>query len=255
MPQFQLHPATEADFPELISTLWESFETPRQGLLRLFFPILDNDRPGSLQTCIAGQLDEVREFQKPGAPGELAWVKIVDTHAQGRIVAAAKWFFYHRDPNEDSHAENPEGIVADWYPEGVAREFATSAVRLFERPREEMARRAHAFLHIAFTVPTYRGRGLARMFMEWGLRIADERGLEAWLDASEFGAPLYENFGFRRVLVNAVVPVPGRELGEDERREWEECEAVMLPIVYTLMWRPKGGVFVEGAVKPWEVDS
>ncbi|KAL4880518.1 hypothetical protein BJY04DRAFT_218990 [Aspergillus karnatakaensis] len=203
-PRFQLKPATGIDFPSLIDLLWTSFESPLQGILRLFFPILDNDHPRSLQTCIDGQLEEYRTNQP-----QLMWVKVVDMQENERIVAGAKWFFYDRDPHGRTHsseqgensdkdkhevananADEETHLVADWYPEGIAREFATEAARQFERPREVMARGAHAFLHIAYTHPSYRNRGLAHLFLDWGLRIADERGLECWLDASDMGAPL-----------------------------------------------------------------
>ncbi|RDW81571.1 uncharacterized protein DSM5745_05128 [Aspergillus mulundensis] len=269
--QFQLHPITDSDFPALTTALWESFENPRQGLLRLFMPILNNDREASLQACITAQREEYHHHQP-----HCTWIKIVDTQSENRIAAAAKWYFYDDNPYD----EHGEVLVADWYPEGVSREFATQAVRIFERPREEMARRGHActppilqsplpyptistepvsncliVLHIAFTLPSYRHRGLGRMFMDWGIRIADERGLEAWLDASEFGVPLYEKFGFRRVLVNKVRPVPERELTDREKAEWEECERVMLPIEYTVMWRPRRGDHPyeeRKMVLPWE---
>lgn len=138
-PRFQVRPITTTDFPALTQNLWEAFETPYQGLLRLFFPILHNDRQGSLQTCIAGQVDEYNQ-QQP----HLTWIKVVDTHADDYIAAAAKWYFYETDPHSNTHLEGESQAVADWYPEGVSREFATKAFRQFEQPREKMARRAHA---------------------------------------------------------------------------------------------------------------
>ncbi|KAL4816104.1 acyl-CoA N-acyltransferase [Aspergillus spinulosporus] len=246
--RFQLRIATEDDFPEIYSKLWESFENPFQGVLRLFFPILDNNREASLQTCIAGQLEEYRQLQPT-----ITWVKIVDTQDSDKLAAAAKWYFHEKNPHTGPQVGQ---LVADWYPEGIGREFATLAARQFERPREEMAQRPHAFLHIAFTLPQYRRQGLGRLFMDWGTRIADERGLEAWLDASEFGAPLYALYGFRVVLVNRVKPVPERELSEEEAKEWKHYEDTLLPIDETVMWRPPGGTYVEGeTVKPWEIKA
>ncbi|KAL4912347.1 acyl-CoA N-acyltransferase [Aspergillus aurantiobrunneus] len=247
-PRFQIRVVADDDFPELIESLWEAFENPYQGVLRLFFPVLDNDRQRSLQTCIANQLEEYHQEQP-----QLIWATVVDTHANDRIAAAAKWYFYDHDPHAQSE-DHP--LVADWYPEGVAREFATKAARLFERPREQLARRSHAFLHIAFTMPEYRRQGLGHLLMEWAIRKTDERGLEAWLDASEFGRPLYEKFGFRKVLVNPVQPVSDRVLTEEEKAEWEVCEKSLLPIVYTVMWRPPQGLYVEGQTPvPWKVEA
>lgn len=151
-PRFQIRLVTDSDFPLLTQNLWEAFETPYQGLLRLFFPILNNDRQGSLQTCIAGQLEEFHQ-QKQQQEARLTWVKVVDTHADNSIAAAAKWYFYEKDPhtNTNAHTQEEGGeveeesrAVADWYPEGISRDFATKAFRQFERPREQMARRPHA---------------------------------------------------------------------------------------------------------------
>ncbi|KAL2844834.1 acyl-CoA N-acyltransferase [Aspergillus pseudoustus] len=234
--RFKIHVVTDADFPALFSELWYSFENPYQGILRLFFPILNDDRVTSLKTCTEGQLEEYHQ-QQPN----VTWVTIVDTENSDRIAAAAKWYFYDENPfNEEEQHE------ADWYPEGVGREFATLAARQFEAPRETMARNKHAFLHIAFTHPSYRRRGLGKMFMEWGVRIADERGLECWLDATEFGVPLYELFGFHAICMNRVKPVPERDLSPEEREEWEHYEKTLLPIDATVMWRPPKGVFIQG---------
>jgi hypothetical protein len=82
--------------------------------------------------------------------------------------------------------------------------------------------------------------------MEWGLRIADERGLECWLDATAHGRPLYESYGFRRIIENSVKPVPEREMNDEEWEEWRHFERTLLPIDVTVMWRPPRGEFVEG---------
>ncbi|KAL6231023.1 hypothetical protein BDW75DRAFT_233935 [Aspergillus navahoensis] len=235
--RFRIHVVTDDDFPSLFSTLWYSFENPYQGILRLFFPILNNDRPTSLESCTAGQLEEYHQ-QQPN----VTWITILDTQNSNCIAAAAKWYFYEENPFKQEEEQH----VADWYPDGVGREFATLAVRQFEMPRERMGRRGHAFLHIAFTHPSYRRQGLGNMFMEWGLRIADERGLESWLDATELGVPLYERFGFRAILVNRVKPVPERQLSAAEEEEWKYYEKTLLPIDVTVMWRPPRGSLSRG---------
>ncbi|KAL4882161.1 hypothetical protein BJY04DRAFT_187281 [Aspergillus karnatakaensis] len=241
--RFQLRTITDTHFPALISTLWHSFENPYQGILRLFFPILDNDRATSLKNNTKAQLEEYHQ-QQPN----VTWVTIVDTQNNDRIAAAAKWYFFDKDPFTAEEREGTHIHVADWYPEGVGREFASLAVGQFEAPRERMSvkGKGHAFLHIAFTHPEYRRLGLGRLFMDWGLRIADERGLESWLDATQSGRPLYELYGFRAVLDNIVKPVPERELSDTEKEEWKYYEETLLPIDITHMWRPPRGEFIVG---------
>lgn len=245
---FQISKVSDQDFPELVTAEWESFETPFQGVLRLFFPILDDDRAASLHHSTDAQLDEYHKEQPL-----VTWVKVVDTEANNKIAGAAKWYFY--TDGMPAHFDEAETMVADWYPEGVKRDFATMAVRQFERPRALMARRPHAFLHIAFTRPEYRHRGVGHLFMKWGLEQADALGLETWLDASEYGAPLYERHGFRRILLNTLAPRPADALSEKEREEWAECEREILPISATVMWRPPYGEYVDGVtVRPWEAE-
>ncbi|EAW15043.1 putative GNAT family acetyltransferase [Aspergillus clavatus NRRL 1] len=245
--RFSVEVINDDDFPELTAALWEGFENPYQGVLRLFFPIQNNDREATLKANIQGVKEEYYQ-QQP----DVTWIKVVDREANNKIAAAAKWYFYKDNP----YAKREGPMVADWFPEGVTRDFATQAMQQFEHPREQMARRAHAFLHIAFALPQYRGQGLSHLFMKWGVSKADSLGLEAWLDASKYGAPVYEKYGFRKIQPNPVKPVPSRELTEEEQKEWAICEQTILPLNATVMWRPVGGTFVEGETPiPWQQET
>jgi hypothetical protein len=62
----------DGDLPELTKVLWLSFEQPYQGILRSFFPILNEDREASLVEATNGQ----REEYKSSYP-ELIWLKVV----------------------------------------------------------------------------------------------------------------------------------------------------------------------------------
>ena len=147
VPQrFRIKPIDpKTDIPELTRAIWTAFENPYQGIVHLFYPLLNNDRGKSIQTAIENIAEEYRTNQP-----QLTWVKVVDTQNDDLIVAAAKWFFYEEDPHAGAHAlegnreGEREGIVADWFPEGIQRDFATQAVRLFEGPREGLARGPHA---------------------------------------------------------------------------------------------------------------
>lgn len=131
---FEISPAKDEDFPELMRVLWESFETPYNGFLRAVAPIVDNDREGSLQRFTATMLEEAK------ADPEIAWVKVVDPET-GKIAGGAKWMFHRTDP----FAKPPEKpFQATWFPPGPKREFATQAVLGVLQPRAERARRPHA---------------------------------------------------------------------------------------------------------------
>ena len=48
-------------------------------------------------------------------------------------------------------------------------------------------------------MPEHHGKGAAGKLIRWGLEQADERGLEAYLEASPLARPVYEHFGFKAV--------------------------------------------------------
>ena len=84
--------------------------------------------------------------------------------------------------------------------------------------------------------------------MEWGLRIAQEMGLEVYLDASDIGKPLYQKYGFVEVGRTDLQPTDRRDSAE-----WEELEKKLPPFHTSHMWKPAGAQCEEGVtVKPWE---
>lgn len=133
--RYRLEVAREEDFPELVQAMWESFEDPLQSLSRIYCPIVNNDIPASLEAFTQLMLGELASEQ----PGRLAWIKVMDTEANDKIVAGSKWYFYQENP----HA-NQEEFVAIWHPEGIGRDFATAAFLHIDAPRKTMARRPHA---------------------------------------------------------------------------------------------------------------
>lgn len=107
-------------------------------------------------------------------------------------------------------------------------------------------------LNIAFTVLEHRRKGVANLFLKWGLNRADELDLGTWLDASELGQPVYEKLGFHSHNLNKVSPVIPASYTAEQKAEWEKLEKEILPVCAMMMWRPVGGKFVEGeTVLPW----
>lgn len=47
------------------------------------------------------------------------------------------------------------------------------------------------------TDPKYQGKGSGSRILRWGVEKADSEHLEAYLEASPEGLPVYEHFGFR----------------------------------------------------------
>ena len=51
------------------------------------------------------------------------------------------------------------------------------------------------------------------MLVQWGCDRADELGIEAYIEASQTGTPMYERLGFK--TVRRVVFDPVKEVGRD----------------------------------------
>jgi GNAT superfamily N-acetyltransferase len=238
---------TTLDFPELIACEWESYEDPYQPFFRLFCPIHGDGvdaRAESLKECTARQLS-----WHESDPTSF-WQKVVDTES-GKIVGGALWKICLENPFEhpDEHSE------VYWYPEDSTREFVGQALEQFDAPRARLARRPQVCmllsgprylqpncidsgsdLNIIFTHPNYRRQGVGEIMLEWGIKKAKELGVEMWLDATPYGRPLYEKFGFKVANENRLQP---RTDTPDEK--WEKIEKELLPITFWQMWLPKDG--------------
>lgn len=51
-------------------------------------------------------------------------------------------------------------------------------------------------LVVLVTDPAHERKGAGKMLLEWGCKKADEQGLDAYLDATPIGRPLYQRYGF-----------------------------------------------------------
>lgn len=83
--------------------------------------------------------------------------------------------------------------------------------------------------------------------MEWGLKKADETGLESYTDATREGVPLYETCGFTKA---AEVDFDASK--DEPSPRWRELQQELLPFTFWPMWRPVRGHFEQGAKVPWE---
>lgn len=56
-----------------------------------------------------------------------------------------------------------------------------------------------AVLQTLVTHPKHERRGAGSLLLKWGCEEADRKGVEAYLEASAVGVPLYERHGFKKV--------------------------------------------------------
>ena len=83
--------------------------------------------------------------------------------------------------------------------------------------------------------------GIGSLLMEWGLNRIDALGLESFIEATSNGKYLYAEYGYR--LVKVVNVNMARTNASDE---WTRLKEKLLPIGYTAMWRPVGGIWDAG---------
>jgi len=123
---------------------------------------------------------------------------IATEDATGEIVALSKWIVV-KDGEK----------VKDWkerHPLPVAVDMSEEKLDAFlggmkKQHEAVMGERAHYFLEILGTLPEYHRKGIASKLLQWGCEMADEAGIDSYLDASVAGKPLYERFGYEAQVV------------------------------------------------------
>ncbi|KAF7187093.1 hypothetical protein HII31_11570 [Pseudocercospora fuligena] len=123
------------------------------------------------------------------------WTKVVDVHT-GAIVAASNWKLYLRSARSQPR---PLDKPPPWL-EGEEAALSTAMFEPLNDSRIKMNQDPFLHLHICFTSPAYRRRGLGSQMIQWGCDLADLLSLPAWIEASMEGSLLYKQHGFYNVL-------------------------------------------------------
>jgi len=226
------------EFPATVDCERESFGTPFNAFDILYTP-QGLDPTATRDAVIKNQWDSHTNNSVSH------WLKVVDSET-GIVVGAAQWYVHEKDPFAGPEDHRVDAI---WWPEGDQRKLVNMLFEQFLGPRELTMRRPCLLLQICCVRPEYRRRGIGNTLVEWGTKKADEMRVEAFVEATEDGRPLYARHGFH--YMNAIV----LDAKVDEPSEqWKALgKRLRLPIVLHAMWRPIGGRFVDGeTVVPWK---
>ncbi|KAI4129551.1 MAG: hypothetical protein LQ338_002187 [Usnochroma carphineum] len=244
-----LSPAQPPDFPALIACQKTSYLSPKNTLYTLFCPM---NRPTA-----ADSLAEAteRQLQWHEADPSSVWLKVTDPdtkdeeHGGDKIVGGACWHVYEKEApfRGDEGEKGEEKMTCYWWPEeGRKREMADQVLGQLMGTRAERMVRPCLLLEICYVHPSYRRQGAGNMLVQWGTQKADELGLEAFVESTADGKPLYAKHGFHctnEILLKGELD----DMDEGLKRLQEE-----LTWRAYYMWRPKGGKWVEGeTVVPW----
>ena len=71
------------------------------------------------------------------------------------------------------------------------------------------------------------------MLLQWGIDQAKERGVEFWLNATPYGKPLYEKYGFKVVERNPLEPKT-----DNPDAIWHATDKQFAGIVFWTMYLP-----------------
>lgn len=145
---------------------------------------------------------------------------------EGRVVGTAFWKVYEKDRSDAEVEAEEEKGKEDGFPPGFNIPLGEAFFgAMGKAKKEQLGGRRHVLLHILATDPAFHRRGIGAMQLKWGLDEADRLGVEAYLEASQAGRPLYERWGFK-----VIKPL------DFDSREWgtEKNIGVML------MLRPVG---------------
>jgi len=161
------------------------------------------------------------------------FLKVVDSSLGGQIIGIAQWDIY---PNRLSDREFEQMCTMEEAPDETPKEAWDEFFGYLGRSRRRwLADRApRACLFLLVVLPEYHRKGAGTMLLRWGLERADELGLEAYLEASMMGRPLYEKFGFQ------VVDTMRYDMEKYGKEGWDET---------VVMLRPKIGEEVKTDVK------
>lgn len=187
MAALKFREGTEADADAVSNVFSDSFS--EDGINKRVFPSTSAGARASIRNWLGGGLKDPHS----------RYVLAVDDSQSGdaAVVAMAKWVVPSAKPPS---AEGEEWAAKMAWPEDVdgalGKEFFTM---LEKKHREHMGSRPHWYLELLAVRKSHHGQGLGKRLLSWGLERADKDGVEAYLQASPAGAPLYRKYGFEDI--------------------------------------------------------
>jgi GNAT superfamily N-acetyltransferase len=149
-------------------------------------------------------------------------MKCVDK-TTGITIAGAKWRYLGLLNPDGSPAPRPLEEVKknleapEPYEESDPVLFKAIFTLFGANKLEIMGTRPYYVLDTLVTHPDHHRRGAGAMLVQWGCEKADELGVEAFLEASPMGQPLYARYGFETVK---EVGIDLRQYGGDEEMKF-----------------------------------
>ncbi|KAF2188671.1 hypothetical protein K469DRAFT_565438 [Zopfia rhizophila CBS 207.26] len=235
--------STKQEMDGIMDVIWAANYTPYDPFAQIFFPIL-GFLPGDREASITESKERFWSIHQSDPSSNWLYVEDVQTSDP---VGCAQWQIFLHNPFPDG----PPNLQAPWWPKGECRDFCELVLNQVYKPRASWMTRPHLALNWMAVLPTHRRHGIGSLLMQWGITHADHLQIEAWMEASAMGKPLYAKFGFR-VLFKIAFDTEKRDVSD----EWRKIEHEITPAPFCAMWRPKGGVWEiegKGVRMPWQL--
>ncbi|KAA8649439.1 uncharacterized protein ATNIH1004_002110 [Aspergillus tanneri] len=119
------------------------------------------------------------------------FLKAVDTDSD-EMIAFAQWHVYHGDEGLEEWRESVRTDKEMRIPFGANKEgYQFCQSHLFERRKMVFGQdgREHCLLALLATDPQFERRGAASALTQWGCDVADQLGIECYVESSKKGYP------------------------------------------------------------------
>ncbi|KAL2786146.1 hypothetical protein BJX66DRAFT_346983 [Aspergillus keveii] len=231
------------EFEEVIAGQIDSFNKPYQSLFRLYYPIFGHESEEEKKVAFKNLVELERQWARDDP--DCRWIRAIDTEQNNKLAAGALFKISKENPFGPNKSKKDESAV--WYPAGGQREYIDEAARILGAPRERYMQRPHLYCYIGYVVDEYRESGLAHMMLGEECRLADELGLEAYMESVAWsGVALWMRHGFFPAF--RVDAKPRKSKPEEE---WLQMQKKMEPMKFWPMWRPPYGKWDPGVRPPW----
>ena len=183
---FILSPAKEGDCENIVRLQFEACtEDPGFSVI---FP--HGATPDSVAMFTQSNIDDMQD--------PTCHIMKVTDEATGDLASFAMWYFIP----EKSHDQIEEEMLNEdvQLPSDANLEAGKLLIRNGHRKKHEiMGGRAYAYLAAVGTSKKYRKQGAASLCLEWGTRLADEKGLPGYVEGTPSGIGIYQKYGFEVV--------------------------------------------------------
>ncbi|RYO80937.1 hypothetical protein DL766_007500 [Monosporascus sp. MC13-8B] len=190
--------ATESDIPHIVDIYYDAFPGER---LRTVFPDTEEGRKWVTQAfkqCIGGA----------SSVGGLETRTLVTRDPRGIAVAFALYRIWEAGSDLAARTWRARWPLADGYPD-MKNEILDAFFSPTDKSRDFLlGDRAHIHLETLGVLPTHQKQGYGGALVKWGTELADELGIECYLNASPAGRPLYAASGYIDHDVSAVMESP-----------------------------------------------